>query len=89
MKRVVGYSAFLLAATLACGGEPGSEPAQRVERPAFPGARAFELIEAQLAFGPRVPGTPGHTAPLDWMVERLAAHADTAIVDRSRHVLPT
>ena len=82
MTRLPGYSAFLLAAALACGGEPGSEPAQRVERPAFPGARAFELVEAQLAFGPRVPGTPGHAAQLEWMVERLAAHADTVIVDR-------
>lgn len=82
MTRLPGYSAFLLAAALACGGEPGSEPAQRVERPAFPGARAFELVEAQLAFGPRVPGTPGHAAQLEWMVEQLAAHADTVIVDR-------
>lgn len=89
MTRLPRYSALLLAATLACGGEPGSEPAQRVERPAFPGARAFELIEAQLAFGPRVPGSPGHAAQLEWMVEQLAAHADTVIVDRFRYTTTT
>ena len=85
MTRVSGCSALLLAATLACGGERAGEPAERVARPAFPGARAFELVEAQLAFGPRVPGTAGHAAQLEWMVEQLAAHADTVVVDRFRH----
>lgn len=85
MTRVAGCSALLLAAALACGGERAGELAERVARPAFPGARAFELVEAQLAFGPRVPGTAGHAAQLEWMVEQLAAHADTVVVDRFRH----
>ena len=86
MVRVSACSVLLLAATLACAGEPRSETAQRVERPAFPGARAYELVEAQLEFGPRVPGTAGHEAQLEWMIERLATHADTVVVDRFRHV---
>lgn len=85
MTRVSGYSALALAAALACGGERGSEPDRRVERPAFSGARAFELVETQLAFGPRVPGTAGHAAQLEWMVELLAAHADTVVVDPFRY----
>ena len=84
--RLSAWPVLLLAAVLACGGEPDGAPARRVERPAFSGGRAFELIEAQLAFGPRVPGTPGHAAQLEWMVELLGAHADTVVVDRFRHV---
>ena len=89
MARVSAGSVVVLAATLACGGEPRSEPVQRVERPSFPGDRAYELVEAQLGFGPRVPGAPGHAAQLEWMVERLAAHADTVLVDRFRHITTT
>lgn len=61
----------------------------RDERPPAPtlsGARAFELVEAQLAFGPRVPGTPGHRAMGDWMDSVLRAHADTVIVQEWTHV---
>lgn len=41
--------------------------------PRFDEARAFEDLKSQVAFGPRIPGTPAHDACRRWMVERLAA----------------
>ena len=90
MGRAATWPALLLAAALGCADEPPrGDPGGRVERPAFSGARAFELVETQLAFGPRVPGTAGHAAQLEWMVQSLAGHADTVVVDRFRHVTST
>ncbi len=45
-------------------------------RPSFDGAAAQQLIETQVAFGPRVPGTPGHAAQLAWMLAQLQPRAN-------------
>jgi glutaminyl-peptide cyclotransferase len=37
----------------------------------FDGARALALVEQQLAFGPRIPGTHGHARAGDWIVQQL------------------
>lgn len=72
-----------LAAAPGCGGEGGETaargafPEARAERPPFEPARAFEHLRRQVAFGPRVPGTPGHAAQLAWMREYLRERADT------------
>jgi hypothetical protein len=55
-------------------------------RPRFDGAAAFALVEKQVEFGPRVPGTPGHRAQLDWMVARLDSVAPVVVVDTFSHV---
>jgi glutaminyl-peptide cyclotransferase len=70
----------LLVAAAACAeGEPApaGAPAQRVERPAFSGDEAFALLQRQVEFGPRVPGTAGHDAQLAWMHTFLRERADT------------
>lgn len=41
--------------------------------PAFNAKRAFADLEKQVAFGPRVPQTPGHAACRDWLLEQLNA----------------
>jgi hypothetical protein len=46
----------------------------------FNGQTAFGYIEQQLAFGPRVPNTPGHQRTGDWLEAQLRARADTVIV---------
>jgi Zn-dependent M28 family amino/carboxypeptidase len=51
--------------------------AQNVKAPAFDTDSAFALLKKQVAFGPRVPGTPGHEAQLAWMLEYLRARADS------------
>ncbi len=79
-----------LALTPGCGREEGGAPAvppgPRVERPAFDGARAFGHLEQQVAFGPRIPGTPGHAAQLEWMQRFLSERADTVIAQPFTHV---
>lgn len=41
--------------------------------PAFNADSAYAFVQRQVDFGPRVPGTPAHTACVDWMVARLKA----------------
>ena len=37
----------------------------------FDGKRALSLVEAQLAFGPRTPGSPAHAATAAWILNEL------------------
>ena len=66
-----------------CGGAPaGPTPG----RPAFDGEAALALLEAQVAFGPRVPGTAGHARQLDWMLSRLDSLSPALVADTFAHV---
>jgi glutaminyl-peptide cyclotransferase len=53
--------------------------------PAFDAASAHALLRRQVAFGPRVPGSAGHAAQLDWMLEFLHQRADSVIVQHFPH----
>lgn len=68
-------------------GEPGSSSAASpdVSQPPFDGGAAYQLVERQVAFGPRVPGTPGHRAMAEWLETYLGERADTLIVQRFEH----
>jgi len=51
--------------------------------PAVDGARAFARVERQVAFGPRIPGTPGHAAMRAWLtseLRRLGADVEEQVV---------
>lgn len=79
MRRPV---AALLVLLLGCqaragGGREASE---------FNGQTAFGYLEQQMAFGPRIPGRPGHRQTGDWLLAELRARADTVIVQEIRHV---
>lgn len=52
---------------------------------AFDAAAAMEYTRAQLAFGPRVPGTAGWTRTGDWIVTMMKARADTVVEQRWMH----
>jgi len=52
----------------------------------FDGQAAYRAIEAQVAFGPRIPGTPGHAAEAAWLDSLLRPLADTLIVQSWTHV---
>jgi hypothetical protein len=52
----------------------------------FDGAAAFRYVEAQLGFGPRIPGSPGHARMADWLDSLSRARADTVVVQRWTHV---
>lgn len=78
----------LLAATVvACGGaDASSRAAAAVTTPGeFDAAAAMRYVERQVAFGPRVPGTPAHRAMGDWLVSELRSRADTVIVQEWTH----
>ena len=45
----------------------------RVKVPKFDGDKAYALVEKQLSFGHRIPGTPEHKATKNWYVEQLKA----------------
>ena len=95
--RTRGVVATLLLAGLLAGcAEGGAEngafggriEAGERQAPAFNADSAFALLERQVAFGPRVPGTPGHAAQLEWMTSYLRDRADTVILQEFRHTGP-
>lgn len=53
---------------------------------AFDGAAALRYVEAQVAFGPRVPNTAGHRRTGDWIQAHLERTADTVEVQAFTHV---
>lgn len=87
-RRLV--AAMSLAVVMGCG---GSEAADRpntsnVAAPhvvEFDGAKAMDYVRAQLAFGPRVPGTPAHREAGEWLVREFGARADTVIQQSWTH----
>jgi glutaminyl-peptide cyclotransferase len=70
---------FLLVSVLSCREKP--RPPQE-----FVGSTAFGYIQSQLAFGPRVPGTPAHEKMGNWLDSLLHARADTLLVQSWNHV---
>ncbi len=90
MRRSRSYRGLALALTLtASAGCQADAPAPRgrtVERPEFSGANAYAHVQAQVDFGPRIPGGEGHARQLEWMLSWLAARADTVVADTFRHV---
>lgn len=50
------------------------------------GAAVLSLVHRQLDFGPRVPGTPGHTAQSTWMLAHLDSLAPEVVADTFSHV---
>ncbi len=54
-------------------------------RTSFDASAAMSYTSQQLAFGPRVPGTPGWQKTGDWLVAALKQRADTVIEQRWTH----
>ncbi|HUC39272.1 MAG TPA: hypothetical protein VMR92_00445, partial [Gemmatimonadales bacterium] len=75
MVRVI-LPALLLASCQARAGG-GSAASKDVE---FNGPAAMRYVEQQLAFGPRIPNTPGHVKTGDWLLSELRTRADSVIV---------
>lgn len=73
----------LLLVSVSCtrtGGDASPPPAGP-----FNGETALGYVREQLAFGPRVPGTPAHVAAGDWITRMMRARADTVIEQRWEH----
>ena len=72
-------SVFCLALAGACDKLPSRA------KTAFNADSAFSYTRQQVAFGPRVPGTPGAAKAGDWIVAMMKARADTVIEQRWIH----
>jgi hypothetical protein len=72
----------LLATVLLLAGCEGTQPPPRE----FDGTAALRYIETQLAFGPRIPGSPGHARMAAWLDSLLRTRSDSVIVQRWTHV---
>jgi len=71
--RRVG-SLAVLAFLGGCSSPPPAPPRE------FDGATAFRYAEAQVAFGPRVPGTEGHRRMAAWLDSLARAKADSVLI---------
>lgn len=72
---LIGFSLLILSLT-GCKEEPAKTPEKSVEKkavkvPPFDGELAFRLVEKQLSFGVREPGTEGHSACKDWIADYM------------------
>jgi glutaminyl-peptide cyclotransferase len=56
---------------------------------AFSGPAAYGYLRTQLAFGTRVPGTPGAQQCGDWIIAQMRQRADTVIVQSWSHTTVT
>lgn len=90
MKHSLFLIAILSLLSFSCAGPekpPPSEPITVkpiVPLPEFNSDSAYSYIEKQLAFGPRVPGTPAHSECAVWLSETMDRFADTVIVQSFR-----
>ncbi len=55
---------------------------KKVEVPSFDGALAYRLVAEQVAYGPRVPGTPAHDSTAQWIVRQMRKRGLTVHVQR-------
>ncbi len=78
MKRLALLAPFLLSASTGCS--------QETPRPELDGEAALRYLEAQLGFGPRIPGSPGHRRMAAWLDSLLRTRADTVVTQRWTHI---
>src|SRR6266567_4413269 len=53
---------------------------------AFSGQQALAYAGMQVAFGPRVPGTPAARKAGDWIIQQMRQRADTVVVQQWTHI---
>ena len=70
---------------LAFAGACDKLPFQSGAKTAFSGDSALAYTKAQVAFGPRVPGTAGASKAGDWIVTMMKSRADTVIEQKWMH----
>ena len=76
---------LLILLLVACQARAGGGGDSKTARE-FNSHTSFAYIEQQMAFGPRIPNTPGHVKTGDWLLSNLRARADTVVVQEFRQV---
>ncbi|MEM7102155.1 MAG: M28 family peptidase [Bacteroidota bacterium] len=64
--------------------ENGKDPEITVDIPTFDANNAYNFIETQLAFGPRVPNTPAQDSCAAWMAEKFREFGARVIVQEDQ-----
>jgi len=86
------FYAFLVTVTLlSCKEEPKAQQ-QTVketiyEPPAFDADMAYQFVADQVAFGPRVPGTPEHKKASAWLEKTLGDYTDKAFIQKGQDTM--
>jgi glutaminyl-peptide cyclotransferase len=80
MLRLFPVTLALALGLAACARETPPPPRE------FDSPAAFEYLKTQVAFGPRIPGTPPHEHTAQWLDSLLRGRADTLVVQAWIHV---
>jgi glutaminyl-peptide cyclotransferase len=82
----ITYLCFLLIFFLTAHGGFGDTPPCRrnCKPPPFNSDSAYHFIEKQIAFGPRVPGHPGHQACADFIESKLKEYGAVTVIQSFR-----
>ena len=93
MGKKLGIFAVIILFLGSCGGEEsrpikpaeGDQPTEiiRVQTPVFNQDSAYQFIQSQVDFGPRVPNTQAHIECAIWMEQTLANYGATTLVQEA------
>ncbi|OPZ84641.1 MAG: Aminopeptidase YwaD precursor [bacterium ADurb.Bin429] len=86
---LTGVLVFGLGAGCSGGGASAQAKNPQISEPIviFDENRAWDDLETQLTYGPRVPGTEGHVNTREWLVARLKAQTDDVTLQPFAHLL--
>ncbi len=85
MKKLLPFMLVVLTGCPSNGQDGNGSAAIARQAPPFSEQAAFEHVRTQVAFGPRVAGTPGHAQQLKWMTDYLRERADTVELQTFTH----
>jgi glutaminyl-peptide cyclotransferase len=84
LKLLLILTASTLTLFTSCKTDNSQKQSSTVDKtvkiPAFMADSAYAYVAKQVAFGPRVPGSPEHAACKDWMVEKFKGFGADVIV---------
>lgn len=85
-KRISLYFILFTIIFLSCDDEnrviptPNTQVEERIPTPIFNADSAYDFIQTQVDFGPRVPNTKEHTACAEWLVKKLDSYGAKTMV---------
>jgi len=79
---------FMLAALVTASGCDSIKERFSGPKTAFSGQAALNYVKPQIAFGPRVPGTPAHEKEGDWIIAEMKKRTDSLIVQSWTQTTP-
>lgn len=92
-RRMLVLAAVVLFAACNQGNRPdnstqSAEETTKSNAPDFSADSAYAYVQKQLAFGPRVPGTPAQEACAQWLISNMQQLADTVYIQRATVTAP-